>query len=509
MVHEGGFAETHISRVFFSGDRAYKLLKPVEVGFLDFTDRTARLEAARRELELNRRLAPDVYLGLADVHEGGELVDHMVVMRRMDEARRLEGLLRLVGSAAAADPDAAPSRAADCLRSVARLVAGLHLSTPPVARGTAGTVTGDDVRTNWEDNFAAIAAHVGTVIDPGDFAEVRQLATDYLEAGTALFDGRVADGWIRDGHGDLRAEDIFCLDDGPRILDCLAFSDRLRVADVLADIGFLAMDVLHLAGRELAEELLAAYHEFTAESHPVSLARHYTAYRAHVRVKIACLVRAPGRGPGGGAAPGSPVLEAKVAEARALHDLALGQLRAARLSVVVVGGAPGTGKSTVAGHLSSELGLALVSSDEVRKELAGFGHLEDHAAPVGEGIYTPEMDERTYNEVLREAEVLLSRGEPVVLDASWSSAARRRMARELATRFRARLVEIECRLDRDLAKRRVAARTGSTSDAYDAVVDHVAERAEPWESATPLHTTGALADVLERAVAIAGTHRGG
>jgi hypothetical protein len=321
--------ETHISQVFFTEDRAYKLLKPVTTGFVDFADRERRLEAANQELRLNRRLAPDVYLGLANVWEDGDLVDHMIIMRRLPSNRRLATLLADAGSGSPAgarsDPagdsgSGPPMAVTECLAQVARAVASLHLGAPALTGDAAEMATRDAVARNWHDNFAAIADFVGPVVDRAEFEEVASLAGDYLDAGAELFQHRIDRGWVRDGHGDLRAEDIFCLDDGPRILDCLAFSRDLRVADVLNDIAFLAMDLHHLAGAQLADDFVALYQSFTGEVHPASLAHHYVAYRAHVRVKVACLQLEGGD-------------STKAAEAAALHGLALRQLRLGQLAV--------------------------------------------------------------------------------------------------------------------------------------------------------------------------------
>lgn len=487
---DASVSETHISTVFFTRERAYKLLKPLSTGFLDFSTREARLSAARRELELNRRLAPDVYLGLADVRESGELVDHMIVMRRLPAERRLSTLLSELPA------DAAPAAGGDeigrHLRAVVRQIAALHLAHPPLRYPDAAVAGRDAVAANWEDNFAAISEYVGPVIDRDEYEVVVDLARDYLATAEPVFEHRIETGWIRDGHGDLRAEDIFCLDDGPRILDCLAFRDDLRVGDVIADIGFLAMDIEDMAGPEPARALLSDYGEFTHEIHPASLAHHYIAYRAHVRVKVACLQLEQGDG-------------TKADEAARLHRLAASHLRRARPCVVMVGGAPGSGKSTVSAGLSRAFGFAQVSSDEIRKDLAGVAHTADMSASPGDGIYGAEMKARVYDEMHKRADALLSAGTSIVLDASWSSAGMRRPVRDLAERFRATLVEIECRVDRQVAKDRVARRPRSSAAASDAtpeIVEHLADSAEPWPEAVVVDTSPTVEQTIARAVAL-------
>jgi uncharacterized protein len=476
-------AETHCATVFFVGDRAYKLKKPVDLGFLDFSTREARLQACRREVELNRRLSPDVYLGVADVvGPGGEPCDHLVVMRRMPNERRLATLL------------ARGQGWADCLRSVARQVAALHASTPTSAeRAEIGEVaTRDAVASNWRDNFDTLRPFVGEVLDPDDTARAEHLAMGYLDGRQPLFAHRIATGQVRDGHGDLLAEDIFCLDDGPRILDCLEFDDRYRYGDVLLDAAFLAMDLERLGHPDTARQFLAWYGEFSGEQHPATLAHHYIAYRAHIRTKVACLRHAQGD-------------PSAANDARLLHGLALDHLRRGRVVLALVGGLPGSGKSTLTSGLADRYGWALLSSDELRKDLAGLGHTADAGADVNQGLYRPENVARVYRELVSRAERLLGQGVSVVLDASWASAADRRAAGDLARTSHSNLVQLHCQTTLDIARARLALRrpgTG-TSDATPEVLEAMAARADPWPTATPVHTGNAIDRVLadaERAV---------
>lgn len=491
-----GVAETHISTVFLTSRRAYKILKPVDLGFADFTGLSDRLAAVDDELTLNRRMAPDVYLGTADVHEAGELVDRMLVMRRMHDQHRLESILEACSAGdgpggcreAGSRRAPIPEEVQDCIDAVVRQVAALHAGATPVRGDAAHMATRDAVRNNWSDNFEAIEPHVGSLIDADEYDRARHLALDYLECAGELFGERIEAGWVRDGHGDLRAEDIFCEPDGPRVLDCLAFSVDLRIADVLADVGFLAMDLIHLGFTAAADRVLSLYGELTAETHPRSLAQHYIAYRAHVRAKVCCLQYAQGD-------------TSKAALAASMHRLAAERLADAAPRLVIVGGGPGTGKSTLARGLSDAAGLSYVGSDIVRKELAGLSPQDRAGAPAGEGIYTPEMSERTYREMERRAEVLLSHGEPVVLDASFTREADRAMARELARRRRVDLVELCCEVDRATALQRVGDRSGDPSDADEEIVEHMGSLAEPWPEATVIDTSPPVDVVVGSAVA--------
>lgn len=471
-------SETHISTVAFIGDRAYKLLKPIRNDFLDYSTPEARMRAVEAELTLNRRLCPDVYLGTADVVEEGTVVDRMLVMRRLPTDRKLSNLA------------AGPGRD-ELLRRVAREVARFHSTLPPLAAddvvdddtATAGTTVAgiagpDGLARNWEDNLATMAPFVGPVLRPSDVAEVAALFQRYLDGRRHLLDQRIARGLVRDGHGDLTAEDIFCLDDGPRILDCLAFDRRLRIGDVLLDVAFLAMDVERLAGPAASQKLMAWYGEYSGEHHPPSLAHHYVAYRAHVRAKVACLGHEQGQ-------PGAADL------ARTYHDLCLRHLRLSALRLVLVGGGPGTGKTTLAGRLSDELRWPALGSDELRKDLTGHAHTERLSTGLDQGIYRPEITEQTYRVLLDQAEVLLVGGESVVLDASWSRREHRMAAAALAQRVGACLVELECTVTPDIARQRIRARLAAAADASDATPDLVEAalgRREPWPEAVVIDT---------------------
>ncbi len=473
--------ETHSGTVFFVGDRAYKVKKPVDFGFLDFTTLAARREACHREVDLNRRLSPDVYLGVADVvGPSGEVCDHLVMMRRLPADRRLSALL-----AAGEDVD-------DALRSVARQLAVLHARSPTsVDRPEIAEVaTRAAVSVNWADNLATIAAHTDGMIDADDHHEVSRLTRRYLAGRGDLFASRIAKGDVRDGHGDLLAQDIFCLDDGPRILDCLEFADQYRFGDVLLDAAFLAMDLERLGHPAAAARFLAWYHEFSGEQHPPSLVHHYIAYRAGVRAKVACLR----------ADQGEP---AAADEARALHGLALRHLRAGRVVLAVVGGLPGTGKSTVARTLADANSWACLRSDELRKDLAGIGHASDASSALGEGLYRPELVDRVYEVMISRAKQLLAGGQSCVLDASWMDPAQRARAAALAEETVSDLVEIECRAPEEVALSRIVSRVGDASDATPEVHAHMAATSSSWPAASILDTAGsvdALPQLIDEAV---------
>ncbi len=456
--------ETHSGVVILLGDRAFKLKKPVDLGFLDFTALEDRWSVCRSEVELNSRLAPDVYLGVGRLEAPPSSAEPLVVMRRMPSATRLTTLV--------ARGHANPS----LTRDLARAVAAFH------SRADRGPViskegTSEAIGARWEASFAQCAPFRTGVFDDDVVTAIQGHVREFLAGRRALFDDRVARGLVVDGHGDLMADDIFCLPDGPRILDCLEFDDRLRYLDQLDDISFLAMDLERLGAPDLATSLLASYVEFANDPAPPALLHHFLAYRAFVRAKVSAL-RSAQHGSGTAAA----------SDARRFAQLAVEHLRLGTVNLVLVGGPPGSGKTTLAGHVADLLGMVVLSSDRVRKELAGLDPLAPAEAPFEHGIYDPLSTERTYSELLRRARLLLERGESVVLDASWSTHDRRSAAADLAGTVSARLTSLRCCLDEGIAAARIRARVG-VSDADEEVAAIMRAREEPWPDSVAIDTS--------------------
>jgi aminoglycoside phosphotransferase family enzyme/predicted kinase len=479
--------------VLLLGDRAFKVKKPVRLPFVDLSTRERRWHNCVDEVRLNRRFAPDVYLGLAELR-GVDIVtaaadadavvgpgaagatgsEPLVVMRRMPAARRLSALL-LQGD---------HERASAAVDAVARQVATAHAAQPAIQ----GFALRETMSALWREGreqlsgFADLlrAGSAGSA-GPHPLDEVAALAQEYLAGRAALLAARERAGLVRDGHGDLLADDVFVLDDGPRILDCLEFDPRLRVGDVLADVAFLAMDLESLGFAALAGRLMDGYRRYCAETHPLSLEHHYVAYRAFVRAKVACL-----RHEQGDAAAAARAVDLLAQCRRRLHQ--------GRVHLLLVGGLPGSGKSTLAAGLAdsdADRQWAVVSSDHVRKEGAGVPAGQSCAAPFGRGIYTAGRTAATYAEMSRRAAATLDAGVSVVLDASWTDERLRARARALAAAHGAALTQIRCHAPRPVRLDRLARRLDAPADASDAGVavhDAMADREDPWPQARTVRT---------------------
>jgi hypothetical protein len=474
-------AETHSAVVFFVGDRAYKLKKPVQFDFLDFSTPELREDALRRELVLNRRIAPDVYLGVAEVHDvDGRVLDHLLVMRRLPSDRRLAALVR---SHSVADED---------LRAVARVVATFHAGAVR-NRSIAAAGSAASIRAKLDADLDEVRELPAGLLPSDTVEEIARRATGYVAGRSRLFEQRVAAGWICDGHGDLLTDDVFLLPDGPRVLDCLDFSDELRYGDVIADVAFLAMDLEHFGTVALAERFIDLYCELSGEHHPRSLVDYYIAFRALIRAKVSALRHEQGD-------------ETARRTAIELLDVARGRLRRGRVMLTVIGGAPGTGKSTVARGLADRNGWVLLRSDVVRKELAGLDPRARTAAAFGTGLYSADRTARVYDEVLARARIALELGESVVVDASWADAAHRAAAVAVATATSSDLLELRCDVDVTIADERLRRRLllgGDPSDADPVVAAEIRARATPWPTAIVVDTSGSRDAAVDQAIAAA------
>lgn len=502
--------QTHISEVFLTRSRVYKLRRAVDLGFVDFSRRAARDEDARREVVLNRRLAPDVYLGLAPVarDSGGwrvepvgerieaRAVEHAVVMRRLPAGRDALSLLR-AGRLSVRALD----RLADRL---ARFHASVQIAP---GAGAAWKPWRERIARPIAENFAMLAKMPEDVAPRATLALACSRALAFEERFGARLDAREAAGRLVDGHGDLHLDHVwFEADDAePLVIDCLEFSEDLRLVDAACDVAFLSMDLAYRGREDLAERLLARYAQATDDWDLYGVIDYYASYRAAVRAKVAGIAA-------GDAAIAPGQRKAAVASARdhlALAARLLAPREGAQLWIVC--GIVGTGKSTVARALAEELGAAVIASDRVRKQRLGASETARLAAAPDAGAYAPEERDRVYGALLERAAPVVDSGRIAILDATYDTRARREsvlgFARERG--LPVRLVETRCAPA--VACERLARRQAVGTDPSDAGPDfhptHAArfEPPEEWpKDAREAIDTGderwgeALGGVIER-----------
>ena len=469
-------AETHLSWLVMVGDRVLKAKKPVRTEFVDLTTRQARQDVAEAEVRLNRRLAPDVYLGVATLAGVEGLDEPVVVMRRMPDDRRLALM-------AARGDDLSVQ-----VHQLARLLADFHQRVEPVAVGP------DAVLRLWRANTAELHAHGAGHVPLAQVGHLQGLAEQYLDGRHALFAAREAAGRCRDGHGDLLADDVFLLDDGPRVLDCLEFDAGLRAGDVLADTAFLAMDLERLGRVDLAALLLREHRRLLDDDWPPSLADHWIAYRAQVRAKVACLRAAQGD-------PDAP------AQARALLELAERRMTTAQVSLVVIGGTPGTGKSWLAAAVGERTGWTVLRSDVVRQSVTAP---DRGARLLDEGPYAAAVSERVLAAMLTQAQAELCAGRSVVLDATFTTTSWRAAADDLARRTHTGLTVLRTVVPDCVADERLRARAAVGADASQATAElapALRARFAAWPEALELDTRRPADELVDHVLAAVDVRR--
>lgn len=502
--------QTHISVVFLAGNRAYKVKKPVDLGFLDFSTLERRRHFCREEVRLNRRLAPDVYRGVVPIVEvDGRLriaadpdrsaadpkaVEYAVEMRRLPEEATLLARLQR-DELDRSDVERIALRIADFHRDAER--------SDAIARYGRWSVVAE----NAMDNFRASREQVGDVVSSVVFRRLERRTEEELERLRDLVESRAERGVPCDTHGDLHLQHVYLFPERepPRdlvVVDCVEFNDRFRYADPVADAAFLSMDLRYRGRRDLADPFADAYFDRAGDEEGRSLLALYEAYRSAVRAKVEGLRALEEE------VPAEERSEARAA-ARAYWTVGLGALSppARRPCLVLVGGLPGTGKSTLSRALGDRAEFHVLSSDRVRKELAGLPPDADAGEGFGRGIYSSDWTGRTYGELLDRAVRQLRQGGRVVVDASFREEERRRRFLDAARRSGVPFLFLLCHASKEVARRRIDERDSDVSDADPSVFREMASR---WESPSaaverwtrPLDTEAPISETVDAALAI-------
>lgn len=462
--------QTHTSWVFLTGTRAYKVKKPVNFGFLDYTTLSAREFFCKEEFRLNQILSPDIYIrvlpitvngGRLSLAGRGQVIDYCLEMKELpQESIMTEQLKR--GNVTYEHVD-----------GVARSIADFHKQAEH-GREVAKYGSTKVIRFNWDENFAQTKEFVGKTITRREFSETRAVVERFIDGNRGLFQRRRRGGFVRRCHGDLHSKNIFVRvsegsdrSDRPdiRIFDCIEFNPRFSCSDVASEIAFMAMDLDFWGRKDLADFFVERYMAYTGDNGLPRLLSFYKCYRAYVRGKVTSFVlNDPGVG------PADKTRAAKTARDyfKLSHRYAAGISTGPKL--VVMMGLPGVGKTYVARRLAERVDAYHFLSDSIRKQLLGIPVGQHRAGAYGQGIYKGDIGRKTYDEMLRRARVLLSAGLGVIADATFLNDDSRKRAREAAAKAGAPVLFVFADCPERTVRSRLLRRVGEYSFS-DATVD--------------------------------------
>ncbi|MEX1257440.1 MAG: AAA family ATPase [Gemmatimonadota bacterium] len=495
--------QTHISVVFLVDRLAYKLKRPKNLGFLDFTSLEDRRRFCHEEVRLNRRLAPGVYEGVVPVvldegvvrasvevvesptaDPGGQVLEWAVRMVRLPGDRRLGALIK--------SDRVGPGE----LQRLAGRLARFHAAAERGSR-ISECAGWENVWRNDRENFEQIEKFIGRTISVPVFEMLKTLMAGELERRRALIERRAREGVAREIHGDLRLDHVYLLPPGVPgrsergsadasrsgeaefvIIDCIEFNERFRWADPVSDIAFLVMELEFIGRTDLAAAFSRAYFTAANDSEGSELLPYYVSYRDVVRGKVRCL-QSEDELLGAGARA-----EAAAIATRHFFRALLRLSRPSdRPALVIVHGLPGVGKSTVSQALAGASGFHWIDTDRVRKELAAAAGAEGAGVEeYGGGIYSAEWNERTYLECERRAREILWSGGRVVVEGSFRRERHRVSFLETARSLGVAVLFLHCSAGPAEARSRLAKRSSDTSDANWSIHEKMAR---DWEAPSP------------------------
>jgi aminoglycoside phosphotransferase family enzyme/predicted kinase len=471
--------ETHLSRLYFVGERVFKVKKAVDLGFVDFTTLEKRRHACEEEVRLNRRLAPGIYRGVVPivrdaagrVHVGGagEPIEYAVEMERLPAAQMLDRKLER-GEIDSERLDQIVALLADFHATAERGPTIDRLAAPDaVAQGVLGNVDESEAAARRLDAACQSAA---PCLSPRLAAHLRGAFTRFVQEERVRFERRIAERRIVEGHGDLHAGNLCVLPDRLVAFDRIEFSLPLRCLDVAADLAFLLMDLDRLGFPAFGRDLARRYAQRTGDPELEAMLGFYKAHRACVRGKVAALR-------GAGSDDAGVRVRARL-EALGFFSLAAGY--ALPPFLIATCGLPGSGKTYVARVIGSPLNALHLQSDFERKRMAGVAPTAHVPKEREAEVYSAAMTDRTYAVLVDEARGELARARRVILDATFASRRQRAQPLALARELGIPFVLLLCRVDETEARRRLTARVGERgqfSDADVAVFERARTHFEP------------------------------
>jgi len=473
--------QTHISWVILTGQYVYKIKKPVDLVFLNFTELEQRKGFCEAELRLNKRLAPDTYLDVLPIYgsednpsfePNGEVIEYAIKMLEFPQENRFDNLLT------------AGKLTEDLIDQVANQLAEFHQKIPVVAADSdLGTST--QVHEPVVQNFDQTKPMLTDDKQLQTLAELKVWAEDEYERIKPYLNERKTQNHIRECHGDVHLGNITLIDNKPVIFDCIEFNEPFRWTDVMADVGFMLMDLYDKKCDVFAHSFLNSYLQTSDDYHGLFILPYYIAYRAMVRAKVSLFRLGP-----------PDVSGEEQAQIRAQYQSCIDVANHCRVrpkaKLILTRGLSGSGKSTIAHALMEKLGCIHLRSDIERKKLVGLEAQAQTESPLYQGIYSPELTKKTYQQLLTHADTCLQAGYSALVDATFLTQQERDDFAKLAQQRGVELSILDCQASEETLQKRVQDKTLDTSDPSEARLDILAAQIKAQEPLTSDEQTNAI-----------------
>ncbi|CAH1385409.1 bifunctional aminoglycoside phosphotransferase/ATP-binding protein [Candidatus Nitrotoga sp. M5] len=465
--------ETHISWVLLTGEYAYKLKKPLNLGFLNFSTLEQRQQACADEVRLNRRLATEIYIGVVTITGNadapriggqGDIIEYAVKMRQFPIDSTLDSI------------DLRGELTTEQIDQLAARLAHFHLTECSHTTESSSWGEPDAIAQSVLENFHPLTSLLESSTEKNRLAELQRWSvTEHNRLKTMMCE-RKRDGWVRECHGDLHLGNLAWMDGKLLIFDCIEFNSSLRWIDVISEVAFCFMDLLHRQHRDLAMRFLNAWLEISGDYDGIALLRYYAVYRALVRAKVAAL-RAKQSDDGD--------VDTSNSDVNTFLQLAENLSQNIPVQLWITHGLSGSGKTTLTQSLLQNKEMIRLRSDIERKRLAGLGALSRSHSEIGEALYSKEASHRTYSHLARLTEILLCAGYSVIIDAAFLEYWQRDLFRNIAQRLGVSFQILDIEVDFDTLRERISRRAAQGKDASEAnlrVLEHQIESAQEFNA---------------------------